>query len=228
MDKYNDKTILGTLALLCILICISTSFLFLYSVKKQKDGKTFTLSSAPEISHENKEAEEFICVFVCGEVNKPGVYTLKKGSRVKDAVSMAGGLKKKADIIKMNLALKLKDEQYILIPGIGEIRDISPECKTGSQNSKNNSFLSKNSLKSSIETENIEEIELEKESDLISVNTATTDELVKLPGIGLKTAQKIINYREQSGIITDIEEIEKIPGIKKKSIEKCRKYLCID
>ncbi|MHC1720791.1 MAG: helix-hairpin-helix domain-containing protein [Clostridiaceae bacterium] len=56
-----------------------------------------------------------IMVYVNGEVKKPGVYNLKSGSRIGDLIASAGGFTEKADIKRVNLAKKLRDEDYIFI-----------------------------------------------------------------------------------------------------------------
>ena len=59
-------------------------------------------------------------VHISGQVYKPGIVILEAGSRLIDAVELAGGLKKDADLDKINLARKLSDEEKIFIPKIGE------------------------------------------------------------------------------------------------------------
>jgi len=47
----------------------------------------------------------------------------------------------------------------------------------------------------------------------ININTASTSELVQLPGIGIKTAEKIVAFREENGPFKTIEDIIKVKGI---------------
>jgi len=58
-----------------------------------------------------------ICVYVCGEVNYPGVYTLPDDSRVNDALDAAGGFTDEADKSYVNLASKLNDGERLYFPG---------------------------------------------------------------------------------------------------------------
>lgn len=122
-------------------------------------------------------------VHISGEIKNPGVYEFKEDMRLAEIIELAGGLTENADkqfvSEKLNLAQKLKDEQKIYIPSVA---------------------LSNNNNKS-INASNI--------SNLININTASLDELDRLPGIGPATAQKIIDARP----FESIEELLDVSGI---------------
>ena len=59
-------------------------------------------------------------VYISGAVAHPGVYTLRQGDRVVDAIDAAGGPTQNADLTRINLAAKVKDEQQIHVPKPGE------------------------------------------------------------------------------------------------------------
>jgi competence protein ComEA len=61
-----------------------------------------------------------IQVYVAGAVNRPGVYYLNDGDRWIDAVEAAGGPTAEADVEAVNLALRLHDEDQVLVPRLGE------------------------------------------------------------------------------------------------------------
>lgn len=61
----------------------------------------------------------------------------------------------------------------------------------------------------------------------ININTASTDELITLHGIGPKIAAEIVNYREKHGKFKSIEDIKKVRGIGKKKFEKIKDKICI-
>lgn len=122
------------------------------------------------------KSEEKIMIDVEGAVANPGVYSLKIGSRVNDAIDAAGGLAKKADkdwvSRNINLVAKLADGQKIYVPKKGEtsVATSQPGKVSGEISSK------------------------------ISINTATEAELDSLPGIGPVRAGKIIANRPYKSI----------------------------
>lgn len=130
-----------------------------------------------------------IMVHVSGAVEKPGVYRLAAGSRVQDAVSLAGPLAE-ADLEALNLAAPLNDGQKVPVPQKGEHAGqvLGPEVGTSS-------------------------------GAKININTATITELDSLPGIGPATAQKIIDYRTQHGGFKSVEELDQVSGIGAKKLE---------
>lgn len=61
----------------------------------------------------------------------------------------------------------------------------------------------------------------------VSINQATAEELTVLPGIGKKKAEAIVAYREKNGKFGNIEDIEKVDGIGKDTLEKIRSHIVI-
>lgn len=61
----------------------------------------------------------------------------------------------------------------------------------------------------------------------IDVNQASVEDLILVPGIGEKTAQRIIHFRETSGKLQRLEDLMKIRGIKEKRFAKIKKYLYV-
>lgn len=154
-------------------------------------------------SENNKQISE-IYVHIDGEVKNPGVYKMKIGDRVNDAIKAAGGLTENSDKSRINLATKLKDEMKIHISKIGETnRDLSNESKDNNDNSEQNN------------------------SKLININTASKEELCKLTGIGENKAKLIIEYREKNKF-TKIDDITKVSGIGKKTFEKIKNDITVD
>ncbi len=166
----------------------------------EKEKQLKNLGEDLEVGMEPKDTEEIIedtiiMIHISGQIYNPGIVELKQGERLKDAVEYAGGLKKDADIDKINLARKLSDEDKIYIPKIGEeildIEDISIE----SYQVGNKDNMGK-----------------------ININNCTKEALMSLPGIGEVTAEKIINYRKDNKF-SIIEDIKNVSGIGDKKFD---------
>lgn len=139
--------------------------------------------------------KEVWVVYVTGAVNKPGIYRIPSGSRVYQALDAAGGFAPDADREAVNLAAMLQDGSHIKFPAKGEpapqqnILPSAPASGTGSSAGTDRS------------------------GHLININTAIKEDLEKLPGVGPKTAQLIINYREKNGAYKRKEDLLQIKGI---------------
>ncbi|MCY6355737.1 helix-hairpin-helix domain-containing protein [Clostridium sp. ZS2-4] len=139
-----------------------------------------------------------IVVEIKGQVKNPNVYVMKFGSRVYELIQKAGGYTVKADTFSVNGSMKLKDEDCIMVYSKEEIKN----SRMPNQLNRINSTTG------------------EEERGKINLNTATKEELKTLPGIGEVTAQKIIDYREQNGGFSSVEDLKKISRIGEKTIEK--------
>jgi competence protein ComEA len=73
-----------------------------------------------EENNESTDVTEHIFVYVCGAVNQEGVYELARGSRVYEAIAMAGGFREDADARNVNQAEVLEDEERIYVSVVGE------------------------------------------------------------------------------------------------------------
>ena len=70
-------------------------------------------------------------------------------------------------------------------------------------------------------------IEEKSEKKLISINSGSLEELSSLPGIGLSTAAKIIEYREKIGSFETLEDLMKVKGIGNGKFNKLKEYICL-
>lgn len=77
-------------------------------------------SRAAGLSPSASAAAIEIRVYVTGAVARPGVYALAPDSRVEDAVAAAGGFVTGADMPRINLAARVKDEEEIFVPTVGQ------------------------------------------------------------------------------------------------------------
>jgi competence protein ComEA len=133
-----------------------------------------------------------IFVEVRGAVNKPGVYTLPVGSRVQDALALAGNTTDTADTRPLNLARRLNDGEQIVVPVIGEVLPTSVATPGQGAHLSTPTRIP---------------------GSKINLNTATLAELDTLSGIGPALAQRIIDYRTQNGNFKTIEDLKKVRGI---------------
>lgn len=103
------------LAVFLFIILFITSFYY-YKDKRKNEMMVIKTSRLQDEQKENDIKE--IKVYICGEVKKPGVYTLIEGERLYKLIEIAGGFTDKAAKENLNLAMKLKDEDYIFVPSI--------------------------------------------------------------------------------------------------------------
>lgn len=167
----------------------------------------------PEKTDTPKENPDLIYVHVCGAVKKPGVYSLVRNSRVCDAIVLAGGLTETAADDYVNQARFLNDGERVYIPEIEELSSLSPAQYAAGQ--PVNVSLNENDVQSG-----------RQQPVPVNINTASVSELTTLPGIGTSRAESIIDYREQYGAFTNVEDIMKISGIKGAAYEKIKDRIC--
>ena len=63
---------------------------------------------------------------------------------------------------------------------------------------------------------------------IVNINTADENELMLIPGIGEKSAQNIIEYRNKCGGFDSITDIKNVNGIKEKKYESMKEYICTE
>ena len=147
---------------------------------------------------------EQIAVDVGGAVQNPGVYFLDQGSRVEDAITAAGGFLADAYTESINLAAPLTDGSKVLVP-----------------------------LYQALDTETVTEQEpvaIDQPDQIvfpININTASKEILMQLPGIGEVKAQAIIDYRNQNGPFTSLDQIQEVNGIGPATFEKLKDLITI-
>lgn len=153
-----------------------------------------------------------IIVDVKGEVVLPGVYTLDAGSRVDDAIRMAGGETADADLNAVNLAEPLTDGAIVYVPNQEE-KGQSISNVNGNVPGLNPSGGANGSPTG---------------SGRVSLNKAGLKELMSLPGIGESKANAIIAYRTDNGGFRSIDELLNIKGIGPKILERIRDRMVVD
>ncbi len=161
-----------------------------------------------EISSDTEEANEII-VDIKGAVVNPGIYHLKSNAIVQDVITLAGGLTEDADTSNLNLSKKVTDEMVITVYTHEEVKDLEKQeaiVETGNE--------SKDDDDTTI-------------SGLVSINTASLEELMTLPGIGEAKAKSIIQYRENCGKFAKKEDLLNISGIGEKVYAELEAYITI-
>ena len=142
-----------------------------------------------------------LAVHVIGAVPRPGLYEFAEGARNQDAIDAAGGLLSSANVDAINLAALLTDGQQLNIPYLEGQAPAEESTSLELPGSSANNEISTPESSSSTNGE------------LININTATLEELDSLPGIGPTIAQRIIDYRNENGPFSTIEEIMDVSGV---------------
>lgn len=151
------------------------------------------------------EPEDVVCyVHICGAVSEPGVYEMKEGQRIYQAVELAGGYTPEAASDYLNLAETVADGMKVVVPARDELAEDSGESLYGP-------VLQQEAA----------------EAGRINLNTASREELMRLSGIGEARAEEIIRYRKTHGGFQTIEDIMKVPGIKDAAFQKIKEEITV-
>ena len=137
-----------------------------------------------------------LVVHVVGEVRRPGLYRLRDGSRMADAVRRAGGALRDADLAAVNLAAPLVDGIQILVPVKASVAGAPTG---GAGDGVGGATIGP-----------------------VSLSSATLEELDALPGVGPITAQRILDYRTEHGPFASVDDLDAVPGIGPTRIEQLR------
>jgi len=138
-----------------------------------------------------------VYVHVSGQVREPGLYRLDQGARVVDAVAAAGGFSEKASRDGVNLARPVSDGEQLLIPAEG-----AEQTDAGAP--------------------------AEPQGDgRVNLNTADLAALDTLPRVGPAIAQRILDWREENGSFTSVDDLMAVPGIGEKMLESLRDLVTV-
>jgi competence protein ComEA len=149
----------------------------------------------PPVTPTVPAASVVLVVDVVGAVRRPGLYRLRQGGRVADAVARAGGVTGRAEPDLVNLAAPLVDGEQVVIPA----RGAAPAAAGGTGGPSN--------------------------TTPVQLSTATLEQLDALPGIGPAMAQRIVDYRTEHGGFRSVDELDAIPGIGPARLDELRKWL---
>lgn len=166
------------------------AFALILSACATKDTVYLTTAATEQMTEitmpDTEQEPALCCVYVCGAVKKPGVYELKVGARICDAIALAGGLREDAATENLNQAERVEDAQMIQVLTTAQAQE---------------SIMTEQSV-------------AEQDDGHININTASVEQLMTLSGIGQSKADSIIAYRDENGEFEAIEDIMNIPGIK--------------
>ncbi len=127
-----------------------------------------------------------LVVDVAGKVVHPGIYRLPAGSRVFDAVAAAGGVRRGVDTVTINLAAPVQDGQQIVVG-----------LNTGPPGMAANPGATSAPSTGAV----------------VDLNTAGLEVLDTLPGVGPVLAQNILDWRDQHGQFTSVDQLQEVSGI---------------
>jgi competence protein ComEA len=139
-------------------------------------------------------------VDVIGAIQRPDLYYLPEGARVADAIKAAGGFAPDADREAVNLAARLRDEQQVRVPRVGDsqvvARDVEPtgDARIGGQ---------------------------------LDLNLADAAALEALPGVGPTIASRIIDYRKAHGPFRSVDQLDEISGIGAETLAELRNLVTV-
>ena len=138
-----------------------------------------------------------IVVDVGGRVRHPGLVTLPAGSRVADALAAAGGALRSADIATLDLAARVTDGQLLLIGVPGMAQSSTSGASSGPSTGP------------------------------IDLNAATVEQLDGLPGVGPVLAQHIVDWRQQHGGFTTVDQLRQVPGIGARKFDQLKPLVVV-
>ncbi len=148
-------------------------------------------------------------IHVAGAVFRPGVYTVSSSARVVDAVKAAGGATSRADLERINLAQTIVDTEQVFVP-FRSSRTTKITVAPRLRPSRTTNPVSVPTVPGALP---IVGMPTTTATPLINLNSATSDQLDTLPGVGPSTAKAIISYRNRKGPFGKVEDLLNVPGI---------------
>lgn len=169
------------------------------SSKNSDFAATMPFCTATPVPSFSPTPKPKIAVHICGNVVCPGVVFVDEGTRLSEAIVMAGGFSWSADTDYLNLARVLSDGERVWVPSYLDTEGLS---------------LSEKILGENTDEAKATPTDISFADDIvININTASAEELIKLPGIGESRARDIIAYRTKVGDFEEIADIMNVSGI---------------
>ena len=203
--SFKQKLAIGIVG---VLIIVGVGVYIYWANKAEEyDFNNFYANTEPD-----KKKGNTIIVHITGEVKNAGIIELPEESRIADAIEQAGGVTEEADLDQVNLAFVLSDGQKIYIPNKKE-REANEE----------KAYITAESGHNVIIKDKVEGGKKQK----VNINEAKQEDFEELPGIGPSIAKKIIEYREQNGKFTSIDELQEVKGIGEAKFENIKEYITV-
>jgi competence protein ComEA len=149
-------------------------------------------------------------IHVVGAVRRPGVYKLRVGQRVQEAIRRAGGATPSADLQTINLAAKLADAQQVVVPRKAATGAVATSAAAPGAGGSGGPGATAGAA-----------------SAPVNLNSATEEQLDTLDGVGPATAQKILEYRQQHGGFSSVDDLANVSGIGAKRLEALRAQVTV-
>ncbi|MFK4290144.1 helix-hairpin-helix domain-containing protein [Bacillus sp. RC250] len=180
-----------------VIIIGTLIFLFFWKTNQQTERSLITTEvQVKDVEKKSKskvldtrEQKKIIIIDVKGAVFKEGVYEMKEGDRVKEAVEKAGGLLPDADVKKVNLAQMVQDQMLLYVPNKNE------PVQEGATFSKSEGKVQINTA-SKEQLEKITGIGSRKAESILKYREEhgpfqKIEDLLEIDGIGAKSLEKI-------------------------------------
>lgn len=225
MDRWAGKLLERKAVVVAMLVVIAmASGLAMATLGGESDGVTFERDATsveradtgsedasddgdPSSDSKRASAASEVYVDVGGAVVTPGVYRLREGARVAQAIDAAGGLTPEADVAGLNRASKVTDGQKIHVPTVGEQQASIAEAGVDGGTSASSGVSGA--------------------TGLVNINTASAAELQTLSGIGPSMAQSIIDERTKNGAFASVDDLMRVSGIGEKKLAKIKDCICV-
>lgn len=219
--RYRKQIIIGIIIFLVLGV---TTFMITYNylTNKKEKNKEITIEKKEPIKKEEVVKENYFQVDIKGEIISPGIYKLKESSRVIDVINAAGGLTENANTSVINLSKKIIDEMVIIVYSNAQVEEFSKTKEIENQVIENCNQIDENSLKNDACIGNNNSL---NQTNKISINNASLEELMTIPGIGESKAKSIIDYRNMNGPFNTIEDITNVSGIGENLFAEIKEYI---
>lgn len=188
-------------------------------------------ASSPPAPTASRQAAARVYVDVAGEVRRPSLYVLPSNSRVMQAILAAGGPNAEADLDAVNLAQKVTDGEKIYVPkrGVSPPPVVAEDAAHSVPQTNPATAGTRPAGKSAKGGKTGHSNKLTADSgEQIGLNTATAEQLERLPGVGPSMAERILAYRQQSGGFGKAEDLMQITGIGPKKFAKIAPFVKLD